>query len=106
MFEGYRNRADFIQRYIFPGGMLPSELKLKEQVDAAGLRYDGTSYFGQDYARTLKEWSQRFNSAWPDIEPLGFDEAFRRMWNFYLSYCEAGFRNGRINVGQFVLAKP
>ncbi|MEL6569158.1 MAG: cyclopropane-fatty-acyl-phospholipid synthase family protein [Pseudomonadota bacterium] len=106
LFEGYRNRADFIQRYIFPGGMLPSELKLKEQFDMAGLRYDGTHYFGQDYARTLKEWSHRFNSAWPAIEPLGFDDAFRRMWNFYLSYCEAGFRNGRINVGQFAIAKP
>ena len=105
LFEGYRNRADFIQRYIFPGGMLPSELKLKEQFSAAGLRYDGTHYFGQDYAKTLKLWSQRFNKAWPDIEPLGFDEAFKRMWNFYLSYCEAGFSNGRINVGQFALAK-
>jgi len=106
LFEGYRNRADFIQRYIFPGGMLPSELKLKEQFDAAGLRYDGTHYFGQDYARTLKQWSERFNGAWPEIESLGFDDPFRRMWNFYLSYCEAGFRNGRINVGQFSLAKP
>lgn len=105
LFESYRTRADFIQRYIFPGGMLPSEAKLKEQFETAGLRYDGTAYFGQDYARTLKTWGQRFNSSWVQIEPLGFDEPFRRMWNFYLAYCEAGFRNGRINVGQFQLAR-
>ncbi|MEM9740737.1 MAG: cyclopropane-fatty-acyl-phospholipid synthase family protein [Pseudomonadota bacterium] len=106
LFEGYRNRADFIQRYIFPGGMLPSELKLKEQFASAGLRYDGTHYFGQDYAKTLRLWSKRFNGAWGEIEELGFDKAFKRMWNFYLSYCEAGFQNGRINVGQFALTKP
>ncbi len=105
LFEAYRSRADFIQRYIFPGGMLPSEDKLKDQFASAGLRYDGTQYFGLDYAATLKAWSQRFNAAWDEIAPMGFDEAFRRMWNFYLAYCEAGFRNGRINVGQFTLAK-
>lgn len=105
LFEGYRNRADFIQRYIFPGGMLPSEERLKEQFDSAGLRYDGTTYFGQDYSKTLREWSTRFNAKWPEISEMGFDLPFRRMWNFYLSYCEAGFRNGRINVGQFQLTK-
>ena len=105
LFERYRTRADFIQRYIFPGGMLPSEAKLKDQFDEAGLRYDGTHYFGQDYALTLKHWTRSFSEAWPDIEPLGFDEPFRRMWMFYLAYCEAGFRNGRINVGQFQLSK-
>lgn len=104
-FDNYRQRADFIQRYIFPGGMLPSEAALKDQFRDAGLRHDGVQYFGHDYARTLKTWSQRFNTSWPDIAPLGFDEPFRRMWNFYLSYCEAGFISGRINVGQFQLAK-
>ncbi|MCI4643714.1 MAG: cyclopropane-fatty-acyl-phospholipid synthase family protein [Hyphomonadaceae bacterium] len=105
LFESYRNRADFIQRYIFPGGMLPSEEKLKEQFAGAGLRYDGTHYFGQDYAQTLRAWSQRFTDAWDEIAPMGFDEPFRRMWSFYLAYCEAGFQNGRINVGQFSLAR-
>ncbi|MEO0465767.1 MAG: cyclopropane-fatty-acyl-phospholipid synthase family protein [Pseudomonadota bacterium] len=105
LFDKYRNRVDFIQRYIFPGGMLPSEERLKEQVAAVNLRYDGSKYFGQDYAQTLKLWSQRFNDAWPEISKQEFDEPFRRMWNFYLSYCEAGFRNGRINVGQFQLSK-
>ena len=86
--------------------MLPSETALKNQFSAAQLNYDGTQYFGQDYARTLNSWAKRFNEAWPDIAQLGFDQPFKRMWNFYLSYCEAGFMGGRINVGQFVVSKP
>lgn len=105
LFPRYRKRADFIQRYIFPGGMLPSEAALKDQVAAAGLRYDGASLFGQDYARTCAEWRRSFNDKWDRLEGLGFDFAFKQMWNFYLSYCEAGFLDGRINVGQFQLAK-
>ncbi len=106
LFEVYRNRVDFIQRYIFPGGMLPSEAALAPHFRAAGLQHAGTHYFGADYARTLKLWHKAFRENWAEIAPMGFDEAFRRLWSFYLSYCEAGFRNGRINVGQFVLAKP
>lgn len=106
LFESYRKRADFIQRYIFPGGMLPSETALRKEVEQANLTYETASYFGQDYARTLRVWSKSFNEAWSEIELLGFDESFRRMWNFYLSYCEAGFDGGRINVGQFALSKP
>ena len=106
LFERYRNRVDFIQRYIFPGGMLPSEEALQPQFATAGLRPDGVRYFGEDYAKTLRLWSKTFNERWGDIERMGFDDPFRRMWNFYLSYCEAGFKNGRINVGQFVVAKP
>lgn len=105
LFPRYRKRADFIQRYIFPGGMLPSELALREQVMSAGLRIDETHYFGPDYARTLRIWAKAFEEKWCQIAPLGFDERFRRMWRFYLSYCEAGFDNGRINVGHFTLAK-
>lgn len=105
LFPRYRKRADFIQRYIFPGGMLPSELALREQVMTAGLRIDDTHYFGRDYAKTLRLWAKDFEDKWAQIEPLGFDERFRRMWRFYLSYCEAGFDNGRINVGHFTLAK-
>ena len=101
LFKRYRKRADFIQHYIFPGGMLPSESALKASFSQAGLRYEGVQYFGQDYARTLKLWAQRFEDAWDHIQSLGFDERFHRLWRFYLSYCEAGFRNGRINVGQF-----
>ncbi|MEO0981764.1 MAG: cyclopropane-fatty-acyl-phospholipid synthase family protein [Pseudomonadota bacterium] len=106
LFERYRKRADFIQRYIFPGGMLPSDAALQDQVRRAGLRYQGARLFGDDYARTLNLWRRRFNEAWDDIAQLGFDEPFKRLWNFYLAYCEAGFKAGRINVGQFSLAKP
>lgn len=105
LFPSYRRRVDFIQQHIFPGGMLISEKVLKEQLAEAGLRHDGVAYFGQDYARTCREWSRAFNDRWHEIQPLGFDEQFRRLWNFYLSYCEAGFSDGRINVGQFQVTR-
>lgn len=105
LFQRYRKRADFIQRYIFPGGMLPSETALRKQLQNAKLVYEEATYFGEDYARTLRLWAKSFNDAWPDIESLGFDISFKRMWNFYLSYCEAGFQGGRINVGQFQISK-
>ncbi len=105
LFPRYRQRVDFIQQHIFPGGMLISEKVLKEQLSTAGLRHDGVAYFGQDYARTCREWSRAFNERWDEIQLLGFDEQFRRLWNFYLSYCEAGFSDGRINVGQFQLTR-
>jgi cyclopropane-fatty-acyl-phospholipid synthase len=104
-FEQYRNRADFIQKYIFPGGMLPSEERLKTVTDKAGLAWTGIARFGQDYADTLAEWHRRFDAAWNEIRPLGFDERFRKLWKFYLSYCEAGFRTERTNVVQLSLAK-
>lgn len=105
LFPTYRQRVDFIQQHIFPGGMLISEKVLKEQYAAAGLRHDGVTYFGHDYARTCREWARAFNGRWDEIRQLGFDEQFRRLWNFYLSYCEAGFSDGRINVGQFQVSK-
>lgn len=105
LFPKYRRRVDFIQQYIFPGGMLISEEVLKDQFNEAGLRHDGVAYFGQDYARTCREWARAFNGRWDDIRTLGFDDTFRRLWNFYLSYCEAGFSDGRINVGQFQLTR-
>ena len=104
-FEGYRRRADFIQKYIFPGGMLPSEERLKPITDQVGLHWTGISRFGEDYADTLAEWGRRFEGAWGEISLLGFDERFRKLWRFYLSYCEAGFRTGRTNVVQLSLAK-
>ena len=106
LFPSYRKRVDFIQKHIFPGGMLPSETALKEQFDKAGLTYEKSTMFGPDYARTLKKWADDFRAAWPDIERLGFDRKFRNLWEYYLSYCEAGFTTGRTNVGQFVLSKP
>jgi len=105
LFEGYRRRADFIQKYIFPGGMLPSEARLMAETGAVGLSWTDLARFGQHYADTLAEWGGRFEAAWDDIRGLGFDERFRRLWRFYLSYCEAGFRTGRTDVVQLSLAK-
>jgi cyclopropane-fatty-acyl-phospholipid synthase len=105
LFDRYRQHADFIQKHIFPGGMLPSEARLKEETDRAGLAWAGISRFPQHYADTLAEWRERFDAAWEEIRPLGFDERFRRLWRFYLSYCEAGFRTERTGVIQLQLAK-
>jgi cyclopropane-fatty-acyl-phospholipid synthase len=105
-FEQYRKSADFIQRYIFPGGMLPSVERLKVQFEQAKLSFVDATMFGDSYADTLHIWRDRFMAAWANIEPLGFDERFKRMWEMYLAYCEGGFRGRAINVGQFTLVKP
>eukprot|EP00435_Cladocopium_sp_Y103_P076498 s1_g237.t1 len=104
-FETYRRSVDFIQRYIFPGGMLPSPSALKNQVTQAGLAWKTSTEFGLDYAETLARWRDRFLAAWPEIRELGFDERFRRMWEYYLAYCEAGFRSGNIDVTQLTLSR-
>jgi cyclopropane-fatty-acyl-phospholipid synthase len=101
-FDAYRARPDFIQRYVFPGGMLPSPERLRSLGDQFGLTYARERIFPQDYARTLAEWRSRFWSSWDKIKPLGFDERFRRLWEFYLHYCEAGFRAEYIDVRQVV----
>jgi cyclopropane-fatty-acyl-phospholipid synthase len=105
LFDDYRSRADFIQKYVFPGGMLGSESRLRQETDRAGLEWRDVARFGQDYAVTLAQWGAQFQAAWDEIKPLGFDERFRRLWQFYLSYCEAGFRSGRTNVIQLGLAR-
>lgn len=97
-FEGYRKGADYIQRYIFPGGMLPSPTRLKAEVEGAGLRFDSTDSYGLHYARTLAEWQERFQAAWPELQSQGFDTRFKRMWEQYLWYCQAGFSVGTIDV--------
>lgn len=104
-FEAYRRSADFIQRYIFPGGMLPTKTIIAAQGARAGLRLISTQSFGASYALTLAEWRKRFLAAWPDIAEMGFSERFRRLWKYYLCYCEAGFRAASIDVGLYVLAK-
>lgn len=106
IFEDYRKGADFIQRYIFPGGFLPSPGALAKAVSEGGLNLDQTHFFGASYARTCELWNRRFQHAWPDIERMGYDHAFKRMWEYYLSYCEVGFQAGRINVGLFKISKP
>jgi cyclopropane-fatty-acyl-phospholipid synthase len=105
LFARYRGHTDFIQRYVFPGGMLPSEARLRQETAAAGLAWTGISRFGQNYADTLVEWARRFEGAWDEIRSQGFDERFRRLWRFYLSYCEAGFRTERTNVIQLGLSR-
>ncbi|MCF8503320.1 MAG: cyclopropane-fatty-acyl-phospholipid synthase family protein [Caulobacter sp.] len=105
LFDGYRRHADFIQKYIFPGGMLPSETRLRQEIQRAGLIWESAPRYGQHYADTLAEWARRFDAAWDDIRRLGFDERFHKMWRYYLSYCEAGFRTERTNVIQLGLSR-
>ncbi|MCC5857120.1 MAG: class I SAM-dependent methyltransferase [Ectothiorhodospiraceae bacterium] len=99
-FARYRGGSDFIQQYIFPGGMLPPPAGLTRLVHEAGLRETDRLSFGQDYARTLRLWRERFDARLADVERLGLDEPFQRLWRFYLAYCEAGFRHGRTDVMQ------
>ena len=105
-FDRYSKGADFIQRYIFPGGMLPSLPKLREQFHMAELREYACEHFGADYARTLALWKKQFLEAWPKLSKMGFDERFKNMWCYYLSYCEAGFNTGSIDVVQIGLERP
>jgi cyclopropane-fatty-acyl-phospholipid synthase len=104
-FDNYRRNPDFIQRYIFPGGMLPSPEALTAAAEDAGLGVEDTYWFGASYAETLRRWDAAFRTAWPRIRPLGFDERFQRMWRYYLCYCETGFDLGRTNVGQFLIRR-
>lgn len=104
-FEAYRTSADFIQRHIFPGGMLPTKTAIAKQSAAAGLDLVLMQSFGESYAATLAEWRRRFVASWPHIADMGFPERFRRLWEYYLCYCEAGFRAATIDVGLYVLAK-
>lgn len=102
-FEQYRRTTDFIQRHVFPGGMLPTKSAIAREADAAGLEVVGRETFGESYAWTLEEWRRRFLRAWPAIEQLGADLQFRRLWDYYLCYCAAGFRTGAIDVGLYTL---
>ena len=104
-FPHYRKNVDFIQKYIFPGGMLPSQIALKEQIEKAGLTSIKMDNFGQSYSKTLRIWHKQFNSVWTDIEPLGFDERFKRMWNFYFASCAAFFLSRTGDVAQLTLQK-
>jgi cyclopropane-fatty-acyl-phospholipid synthase len=105
LFQSYRREVDFIQRYIFPGGMLPSPQVLQSLGERFGVPVIGERIFGQDYARTLASWRKNFRDAWPHLIRLGFDDRFRRLWEYYLAYCEAGFLSGNIDVRQVVFAK-
>jgi cyclopropane-fatty-acyl-phospholipid synthase len=105
-FDGYRSGPDFIQRYIFPGGMLLTKTVMREQARAAGLVLEAVENFRHSYARTLRLWRDRFLERWPMIATLGYDETFRRKWLYYLCYCEAGFEEGAIDVGIYQYRRP
>lgn len=104
-FEEYRANPDFIQRYIFPGGMLPSKTHLLELLNQSGFDLVQSDWFGHSYAQTLEIWRERFDQTAREVQALGFDDRFQRMWRYYLSYCETGFRYERTDVGQLLLAK-
>jgi cyclopropane-fatty-acyl-phospholipid synthase len=105
-YESYRSSVDFIQRFVFPGGMLLTKDIMREQAQKAGLLLEKFECFGLSYAETLRQWRVRFEAAWPKIVPLGFDERFRKLWTLYLCYCEAGFAEGIIDVGIYKIRKP
>ena len=105
-FDAYRKGVDFIRKYIFPGGMLPSPSALRAQVECAGLRVVHSVEFGDSYSQTLRRWHQAFNDSWDEVARLGFDDRFRRMWNFYLTSCAGAFRGGNCDVTQITIARP
>ena len=102
----YRRSVDFIQKFIFPGGMLPSPMALKSEIDRAGLRLKGHIEFGKSYSQTLRRWHETFNDRWEDVAQLGFDDRFRRMWNFYLTSCAGAFEGGNCDVTQITVTRP
>ena len=105
-FETYRKTVDFIQKYIFPGGMLPSPSVLRREVERAGMRVHGSIEFGKSYSQTLRHWHQVFNAAWADVSKQGFDDRFRRMWNLYLTSCAGAFEGGNCDVTQITITRP
>ena len=105
LFNRYKKKEDFIQKYIFPGGFLPSKGSLVEYAKKTGLEFNQCNSYGVHYGNTLKIWREKFFKSWEVISKQGFDNTFKRMWNFYLSYCEAGFRSKNIDLIQFSLLK-
>ncbi len=101
--EAYQNNPDFIQQYIFPGGVLPSKVQLYDMTSSLGLNFSELNSFGESYANTLNLWNRRFQKKWNQISQQGYSERFKRMWEFYFSYCEAGFITKSTDVSQFLL---
>ena len=104
-FQKYRKFPDFIQTYIFPGGMLPSVEAMSKTMKSKGLFIKNKKMFGDDYAKTIRFWTESFENSWESIKTQGFNESFKRLWKYYLGYCEGGFKSGNINVGQFLIKK-
>ncbi len=103
LFERYRNNEDFIQKYIFPGGFLPSMKSISSHCYKTNLKLLDCNSYGYHYANTLKEWRNNFTNSWKKISEQGFDQSFKKIWNFYFSYCEAGFKSKNIDLIQFSL---
>ena len=103
LFDRYKSKEDFIQKYIFPGGFLPSKKSLYNYAKKSGLEINEYNSYGQHYSNTLIMWRKEFIKKWESISKQGFDLTFKRMWNFYLSYCEAGFKSKNIDLIQFSL---
>ncbi|MCE8006742.1 cyclopropane-fatty-acyl-phospholipid synthase family protein [Aestuariivita sp.] len=102
----YKRGVDFIQKYIFPGGMLPSPKVLRQNVERAGLAVVKSVEFGSSYDLTLRRWHETFNEKWDQVAELGFDDRFRRMWNFYLTSCASTFQSGNCDVTQITISRP
>ncbi len=105
LWQTYRKNVDFIQKYIFPGGMLPSPEALKRVILDAGLKVAGSIEFGQSYSKTLRLWHRDFSTNWEKVAQLGFDDDFKRMWDFYLTSCAAGFKSASIDVTQITVQR-
>ncbi|GAA6187058.1 cyclopropane-fatty-acyl-phospholipid synthase family protein [Litorivita sp. NS0012-18] len=105
-FETYRKGVDFIQKYIFPGGMLPSPKALRAEISKAGLEFTRSIEFGHSYSLTLRRWFETFNARWDEVAKLGFDARFKRMWNFYLTSCAGAFEGGNCDVTQITITRP
>jgi len=104
LFDRYRKNEDFIQKYIFPGGFLPSLNSIKGHCKQSGLELTGYNSYGSHYSNTLKEWRKNFTKSWDEISKQGFDRSFKKIWDFYFSYCEAGFKSKNIDLIQFSLS--
>lgn len=102
----YKRGVDFIQKYIFPGGMLPSPSALRHEIDKAGLTLKTSLEFGDSYSQTLRRWHETFNARWDEVAALGFDQRFRNMWNFYLTSCASTFWSGNCDVTQITMMRP
>jgi cyclopropane-fatty-acyl-phospholipid synthase len=104
--DAYRKGVDFIQKYIFPGGMLPAPSVLRAEVEKAGLRVKGSIEFGESYSITLRRWHETFTERWAEARKQGFDERFKRMWDFYLASCAGAFHGGCCDVTQITVMRP
>ena len=102
---GYQSRPDFIQQYIFPGGMLPTKKQLETSAKEVGLKCLEMLSFGKSYAKTLNIWNSQFQKSWNEVARYGFDDKFKKMWEYYFSYCETGFLSGSTDVSHFLIKK-